>query len=100
MIPKPTSQKTGVPIQKSIRFFIMMLPAFFALVNPVSTIANPACMKKTSAAPKRTQIVFTEEYIVTLPFPIFFFLLYMGYIQEGFFQYRIMKIDRIYPVSV
>ena len=36
-------------------------------------VENPACMKKTSAAPTRTQIVFTEEYIVTLPFPIFFF---------------------------
>ena len=52
---------------------MMIFPAFFALVNPVSTIANPACMKKTSAAPTRTQVVFTEEYIVTLPFPIFFF---------------------------
>lgn len=40
-----------VPIQKSIRFFIMMLPAFFALVNPVSTIAKPHCIKNTSAAP-------------------------------------------------
>ena len=52
---------------------MMILPAFFALVNPVSTIAKPACMKKTSAAPTRTHNVFTEEYIVTLPFPIFFF---------------------------
>ena len=54
---------------------MMILPAFFALVNPVSTIAKPACMKKTSAAPTRTHNVFTEEYIVTLPFPIFFFLI-------------------------
>ena len=38
-------------MQKSIKFFIIMLPAFFALVNPVSTIAKPACMKNTSAAP-------------------------------------------------
>ena len=57
---------------------MMILPAFFALVNPVSTIANPACMKKTSAAPTRTQVVFTEEYIVTLPFPIFFFPIIYG----------------------
>ena len=28
----------------------MMLPAFFARVKPVSTIAKPACMKNTSAA--------------------------------------------------
>ncbi len=32
-----------------------MLPAFFALVNPVSTIANPACIKNTSAAPIKNQ---------------------------------------------
>ena len=32
---------------------MMMLPAFFARVNPVSTIAKPACMKNTSAAPIR-----------------------------------------------
>ena len=41
MMPKPTSQKIGVPRLKSIRFFMMMLPAFFARVKPVSTIANP-----------------------------------------------------------
>ena len=34
----------------------MILPAFFARVNPVSTIANPACMKNTKAAPIRNQI--------------------------------------------
>ncbi len=38
-------------MQKSIRFFMMMLPAFLALVKPVSTMAKPACMKKTRAAP-------------------------------------------------
>ncbi len=42
-------------MQKSIRFFIMMFPAFFALVNPVSTIAKPACIQKTSAAPIKNQ---------------------------------------------
>ena len=50
IMPKPTSQKIGVPRLKSIRFFMMMLPAFFARVKPVSTIAKPACMKNTSAA--------------------------------------------------
>lgn len=42
-------------MQKSIRFFIMMLPAFFALVKPASTIAKPACIKNTNAAPIRNQ---------------------------------------------
>ena len=36
-------------MQKSSRFFIMMLPAFLARVKPLSTIANPACMKNTRA---------------------------------------------------
>ena len=43
--PKPTSQKQGVPIQKSIMFFIKILPVFLALVRPASQRANPACMK-------------------------------------------------------
>ena len=55
MMPKPRIQKIGVPSEKSIRFFIMMLPAFFALVKPVSTIAKPACMKNTSAAATSVQ---------------------------------------------
>ena len=38
------------PKQKSIRFFIMMFEAFLARVSPVSTIANPACMKNTRKA--------------------------------------------------
>ena len=30
-----------------------MLPTFFALVKPASTIANPHCIKNTNAAPIR-----------------------------------------------
>lgn len=52
---KPMRINTTVPIQKSIRFFMMMLPAFLARVNPASTIAKPACIQKTSAAPIRNQ---------------------------------------------
>ena len=54
--PKPSIQKIGVPKQKSIRFFIIIFPAFFALVKPVSTIAKPACIKKTNAAPNLSLI--------------------------------------------
>ena len=54
--PNPIRINTQVPIQKSIRFFMIMLPAFFALVNPASTIANPACIKNTNAAPIKNQI--------------------------------------------
>jgi hypothetical protein len=42
---EPISQKHGVPIQKSIMFFMRMLPVFLALVRPASQSANPACMK-------------------------------------------------------
>ena len=42
-------------MQKSIRFFIMMLPVFFARVKPASTIAKPACIQNTSAAPIKNQ---------------------------------------------
>lgn len=54
--PNPIRMKTTVPMQKSIRFFMMMFPAFLALVIPVSTIAKPHCIKKTNAAPIRYQI--------------------------------------------
>ena len=57
--PKPTSQNAGVPIQKSIRFFIRMLPVFFALVKPASQSEKPACIKNTRAVPISTQIVST-----------------------------------------
>ena len=38
----------------------MILPAFLALVNPVSTIANPACIKNTKAAPIKNQMLNTS----------------------------------------
>ena len=53
--PKPIRMNITVPIQKSIRFFIRMLPVFLARVNPVSTIAKPACIQKTNAAPIKNQ---------------------------------------------
>lgn len=53
---KPSSINTTVPIQKSIKFFIIMLPAFLARVKPVSTIAKPHCIKNTRAAPIKNQI--------------------------------------------
>ena len=34
---------------------MMMLPAFFARVKPVSTIAKPACMNQTRMAPIKNQ---------------------------------------------
>ncbi len=43
---------------------MMILPAFFALVKPVSTMAKPACIKNTSAAPIRNHTPNTS--LVTL----------------------------------
>ena len=63
MRPKPRNQNTTVPRAKSMKFFITMLPAFLARVSPVSTMANPGCMKYTRIAPKSTQMVSTDEYL-------------------------------------
>ena len=53
--PKPMAQKASEPMEKSMRFFIMMFTAFLARVNPDSTRAKPACMKKTRQAATRVQ---------------------------------------------
>jgi hypothetical protein len=42
---------------------MMIFPAFFALVNPVSTMANPACMKNTRIEPNNTHRVSTDTNI-------------------------------------
>src|SRR5690554_4610923 len=54
---KPTTQNTREPMEKSITFFIMMLPTFLARVKPDSTMAKPACIKNTSTAASKTQMV-------------------------------------------
>jgi hypothetical protein len=64
MMPNPTSQNAIDPMQKSIRFFIMMFDVFFARVKPPSTIAKPACMKKTSMAVTSVQIV-SAQYLAS-----------------------------------
>ena len=65
---EPRIMNETVPRQKSMRFFIIIFPAFFALVKPASTIANPACIQNTSAAPTRNQtpntIVLTSSIII------------------------------------
>ena len=55
-IPQPKAQNINAPTEKSIRFFMMMLAAFLALVKPASTMANPACMNITIAAATTSQI--------------------------------------------
>src|SRR5574344_502295 len=54
--PHPMKKNTTDPMQKSSTFFIRMLFAFFARQSPHSTIANPGCMKNTSAPHTRSQM--------------------------------------------
>ena len=61
--PKPTIQKQGVPIQKSIIFFMRILPVFLARVSPASHKAKPACMKKTMNAATSVQVTSAELYM-------------------------------------
>ncbi len=41
--------------EKSMMFFMMAFTEFFPLVNPISTMLNPAFMKKTSTAAMHIQ---------------------------------------------
>ena len=54
--PQPIAQYRMAPAEKSIRFFMMMFPAFLARVRPVSTMANPACIKNTSPPQRSSQM--------------------------------------------
>jgi hypothetical protein len=56
-IAYPKMKKPSAAKQKSIRFFISTLAAFFDRMRPVSTMPKPACMKNTSAAAISTQSV-------------------------------------------
>lgn len=76
---------TTVPIQKSMRFFIRMLPVFFALVKPASTIAKPACIQKTNAAPIRNQtpkITPLISSVIVMSSLSFFILLKVKFIKN------------------
>ena len=42
-----------------VRIFATPVPAFFMREKPISSMANPACMKSTSTAATTTQRVFT-----------------------------------------
>ena len=58
----PMANHITVPMQKSIRFFMMMFPVFLARVKPASTIAKPACIQKTRAAPIRNHTPQTSAF--------------------------------------
>ena len=62
--PKPMRIKVTVPMQKSIRFFMMMLPVFLARVKPASTMAKPACIQNTSAAPIKNHTANSCSFVI------------------------------------
>ena len=45
---------------------MMMLPVFLALVKPASTIAKPACIQNTSAAPIRNQTAKSCSFVISV----------------------------------
>ena len=51
---KPTTKNTTAPIEKLMRFFMTILPAFLARVRPASTSTKPACMNTTSTVATST----------------------------------------------
>ena len=60
MTANPIRKKQMEPMTKSIRFFIRIFPAFLALVNPVSSMAKPACMKKIRIVPTMVHTTFNS----------------------------------------
>src|SRR5437588_12229551 len=44
---KPTAQYASIAMPYTMKFMVMVWAAFLARVNPVSTMANPACMNIT-----------------------------------------------------
>ena len=47
-------------ITNAAMFIIIMWPAFFALVNPVTRKAKPTCMKSTRKPVRRSQVKLME----------------------------------------
>ena len=62
----PMIKKKIEPSTKSIIFFIRMFPEFFALVNPVSTMANPACIKYTRKAPTMVHTILSNTCVFSI----------------------------------
>ena len=56
---KPTAQNIRKAIDTLMRIFPITAPAFFMRDSPTSSIANPACMKRTRTAAMNTNVVLT-----------------------------------------
>ncbi len=66
-----------------------MFPAVYARVKPVTTIANPACMKNTNAAAMSTHIVSIDEN------SCIFFLLQN---KKAYILFRVLRLKRCTPL--
>jgi hypothetical protein len=54
-------------IERLVRIFATPVPAFLAREKPISSIAKPACMNRTSTAATKTNIVFVVTVSASLP---------------------------------
>ena len=63
-MPQPIAANTRMPMDTSIRFFIMMLAAFLARVSPASTSAKPGCMRNTSTAATKMKMLSSTTVLV------------------------------------
>jgi hypothetical protein len=54
-------------IDRLVRIFATPVPAFFAREKPISSMANPACMNRTSTAAITTQRVLTGTVSASFP---------------------------------
>ena len=57
----PTAQNIRNAIDTLMRIFPITAPAFFMRDSPTSSIANPACMKRTRTAAMNTKVVLMRD---------------------------------------
>ena len=67
MIGNPTKKNATNPSPKTAKFVLTTWAACFALQNPVSTSAKPACMKITSTAPMMIQRLLSPRSVWLMP---------------------------------
>jgi len=63
MTAKPNRKKMMEPTEKSRKFFIMILPADLARVNPASTQPKPACMSMTRIPATRVHRILPLDWV-------------------------------------
>ena len=64
---KPQIHHPTAAIEKLVRIFATTVPAFFALENPISRNANPACMNITRQPARTTHMVLMPTELSSFP---------------------------------